>query len=264
MTNQEAISRLSGEFCDNALERDYREGRAQQETAQIRLIWLLALLFFCAYGAVDVFLQNRGLALFQHRVLILLAGGLAIWLSPRLTRYTHRDALHSLALLMVCFCYVDLLRLRASPANPQGAILLLVIGIYAFSPARFRLALMCGVLCTLMFWISVGTQLGKIGGWVAHSYLVPANLLAALALSRLNRANRYLYLQQLKLLREQSRSRDLLYNTLPYSVARQLERQPHHLPYRQADQASVVFADLVNFSDLGRRHSSRRLLALLN
>jgi class 3 adenylate cyclase len=258
------VSRLSGEFLDGEVEADYRSTQRQAESDQIRLIWMWALLFFCVYGAIDVLFLSRGFDLFTLRLAILGCGGLAIVLGATVGSYKTRDQINFLALLLVSMCYVQLLQQRDMPGNSQGAILLLVVGMYMFSPGRFYWVCVNGIGCSLLFWYSVGSEVGRLGGWVSHSYLIPANLLAALALARLNRARRHAYANQQKLRLAHRQSRRLLYNTLPRETVLFLQKYPGQLPARQIDAASVVFADIVGFTDLSRQLSAARLVALLN
>lgn len=276
--HMERVSRLTGEFIDRGQESSYRRGQRLAEYAQIRLIWLLALLFFSAYGAVDVLLLSRGLDLFGLRLLILFCGGCAIVLGSQCKTHQSRDLVNFLALLLVSVCYVWLLQRRDMPGNPQGAMLLLVIGIYMFSPGRFLLVCANALFCSILFWWYVGAEMGRLGGWVSHSYLVPANVLAMLALSRLNQARRQVFLSQIRLAREvrrtqkaqrnlrrmHRRSRELLFNALPKATVEYLQLNPGTLPAQKVPRASVIFADIVGFTTLSRKLSAGQLLRLLN
>ncbi len=268
---RDGVSRLSGEFLDRALENRFRVSQGEAEILHIRQVWLLALLFFLGYGAIDIMMLSRGVALFEFRLAILLCGLGALLIGARSHSHHQRDLVNFLALLLVSGAYVALLQRRNMQSNPQGAIMLLVVGIYMFSPGRFLLVVANGVCCTAFFWLSIAGEMGRLGGWVSHSYLIPANLLAAIALARHNRARRQIYLGELqqrrarRQLREaHRRSRELLYNALPRATAEYLQKNPGRLPARQVDCATVVFADLVRFSGVSRQVPAEQLLALLN
>ncbi len=271
------VSACTGEFLDAALETQFRDGQRLAETDQIRLIWLLALFFFCLYGALDFYMLARGGDLFQLRLFILVFGSLGMLMSARLNRAFSRDLVYFLSLALVSLGYIALLHARDLSGNRQGAILLLVVGIYMFSPGRFWLVCANGLICTVGFWATTWLA-GNSAGWIAVSYLAPANLLACLVLSRTNRLQRLAYAQRQQLAQEikqrrqferalksaHKRNRDILYNALPRDIARQLQFHPEKLPVQGVADATVLFADIVGFSELSRQVSAERLIEILN
>ncbi|MCZ6829252.1 MAG: adenylate/guanylate cyclase domain-containing protein [Gammaproteobacteria bacterium] len=274
-----ALSLFSGEFIETGREHAYRASHAQSEIQQFRVAWLTALLFFCAYGVVDYWLGQRSVVLLGLRATIVLLGVATVALGTVSPAARRRDFLGFAGLLLVSLCYSLMLRERAEPANPVGALLLLVVGIYMFSPGRFWL------VCANAWFCSGAAALGLAAlpqtqpdAWLAYSYLLPANVLAALALARLNRARRRVFWQQQCLRRETvarrraqralsrqyRRSRALLYNTLPASIARRLQAHPGRILASNHACGTVMFADIVGFSALTRQLSPARLLAILN
>jgi class 3 adenylate cyclase len=191
----------------------------------------------------------------------------------------HRDLISFSALFLASVCYALLVDQRGQYPGAQGALLLLVVGIYLFSPGRFWLVCANGILCSaaaiLLRWRGPTAVPGE---WLQFSYLLPANILPALALGQLNKIRRGQYLQRLMLEREiadrrrvqralvalHKRSRGLLYNALPAPIARQLQRDPSRRLAHQYPLVTVLFADMVGFTTLSRRLSASRLLHLLN
>lgn len=274
-----ALSPLAGEFMDAALERSYRQSQCRSEIQQFRLVWLTTLLFFCAYGALDITLGQSGLFLLGLRALIVCLGLLTVVAFPAVSSVRARDALAFSALLSVSLLYALILRERADPANPAGALLLLVVGIYMFSPGRFWLVCANALFCSLFSVLGlVALPTAGSEAELAYSYLLPANVLAALALVRLNRARRWVFWQQRCLEQEYRvrrraehalrlqyrRNRALLYNALPVSVAKRLQARPGRVLARRHERATVIFADLVGFSELSRTLPPARLLEILN
>jgi class 3 adenylate cyclase len=270
---------VSGEFIDGVREQGFRDHQLSAEVRQIRLIWVIALCFFLLYGGVDYWLfgpQVSYLLLFP-RLVILLVGTLAVVATLSVAGRKHRDLIGFMALLLVSVSYALLLQRRdPGPASP-GALLLLVIGIYMFTPGRYWMICGNAVLCSA---VSVLLLAGAAGAEtrLQYSYLVPANLLAALALGQLNQLRRRAFLAG-ELLRAEvlarrraqhglafahHRSRELLHNALPASIAQQLQQDPHHLPAQDHAVATVLFADLVGFTSLSRKLTPRQLLQLLN
>jgi len=275
------LATISGEFIDRHYERVYRHAQVAAEIRQIRLLWVLALCFFLVYGLTDYLLFEASITdrLLILRAAILLTGCcavLATYLSPG---RRHRDLISFSALLLASVCYALLVDQRGQYPGAQGALLLLVVGIYLFSPGRFWLICANGVVCSavaiMLRWRGPTTVAGE---WLQYSYLLPANILSALALGQLNKIRRGQYLQRLMLEREiadrqrvqralvalHKRSRRLLYNALPPPIARQLQRDPGRSLARQYPLVTVLFADMVGFTALSRRLTAVRLLRMLN
>jgi len=273
------IGRLSGEFSDSASEANYRVQQIAAEVRQIRLTWVVALCFFLVYGPVDYWLFEQQLTaqLLLPRAAILTVGSLAVLATSTAAGRAHRDAINFVALSLVAVSYAQLLDQRDSGLGSSGALLLLVVGIYMFSPGRYWMVCSNGMLCSVVSALALLDGPG-VENWLQLSYLIPANIIAALALGQLNRLRRLSFMNSELLRAEMStrqqaqqalvllhaRTRDLLHNALPESIARQLQDDPDRLPAREHAMATVLFADLVGFSTLARQLSPGQLLDLLN
>ncbi|MEP5766069.1 MAG: adenylate/guanylate cyclase domain-containing protein [Halieaceae bacterium] len=274
-----AISALSGEFSCPAQERAYRTGQHAAELRQMRIVWSVALAFFALYAPFETLSSpTDGQLIALPRLLILCIGLLTMLATAVSHTRQWRDSCTSAGLLLVMLCYGWLLAGRAD-AGSAGALLLLIAGSYSFSPGRFVLLCSTGILGSLGA-VLVATLCAPPAAlpWMDFSFLLPANLLGALALAQVNRTRRQVYCQAQRLRREMERRRsaqrklqalhqrnlDLLHNALPAVVARQLAAHPKHKPARQHALVTVLFADIVGFSQLCRRLSARRLVQLLN
>ena len=249
MEGETAVTRrLSGEFTDAVCEGDYRAQQMPAEVRQIRLTWVMALCFFLVYGPVDYWLFGHQLAaqLLVPRAEILTVGTLAVLATLTAVGRAHRDVIGFVALSLVALSYAQLLEQRDSGLGSPGALLLLVVGIYMFSPGRYWMVCSNGILCSTLSALALLDGL-SVEHWLQFSYLIPANIIAALALGQLNRLRRLSFLKS-ELLREEvlarrqaqqalalmhERTRDLLHNALPESIARQLQDDPSRLPARE-------------------------------
>ena len=274
---KDAIVSWSGEFAARELEAAYRESQAAQEVRQLRVIWVVAMAFFLAFAPLDYFQTgNSGLHLII-RLAIVATAALVVALMSFAAARRRRDVLASLALVVSMAAYGGLLGQRETTG--AGALLLLLLGSYLFSPSGFVLHVITGLsgsaLALLTAVLSAG---GSWGGALEFSYLLPANLLAAIALAQANRSRRTLYRQrlalevevrqkqaaQVRLAAANRRNLTLLYNALPRQVARQLQRDPGCRPSRLVEGVGILFTDIVGFSDLSRRLAAEELVALLN
>ncbi len=274
MDDKQQIAPLSGEFRSAPLERSYRRQQAVAELRQLRLLWFTALACFALYLPVEAQVRGDwpGWPELWPRLGIISVGVLVLLTLRYPAVIAARDWVSSAGLVTAMACYGCLLAARADGSS--GALLLLLLGSYLFSPCRYRLHCATGMLGSLLAAVLAG---GSVSG-LELSYLLPANILSALALSGLNRSRRQLYLQSRRLAREVSRRRDaqrrlgqahrrnlaLLYNALPPAVAQQLRDRPGSRPVRLLSSVTVVFADIVGFSDLVRQLTPGQLLALLD
>jgi class 3 adenylate cyclase len=274
MDDSGVIGRASGEFCNLAEERAWRESRKRQELATLNLLWGCALVCIGVYLPLEYLARGGDLPpeLLWPRLAILLAGAAVLLVLRRPPPQPYRDWITSAGLVLAMTCYGAMLAARGQQS--AGALLLLVLGSYLFSPGSFSLHCSAGVAGSL----GAAYQAAGSLPWLELSYLVPANLLAALALGQLNRERRRLYLQRQRLRREveqrrliqerleASRRRNLalLYNALPGAVVLQLQRSPHQRPARHHPGATLLFADIVGFTTLARRLSAPQLLRLLD
>lgn len=277
--SKDAISKWSGEFVCRRVEHEFRSAHSNQEVRQLRVVWSLALVCFVLYAPVDLW-QPGGDAVWRlgwPRLFTLLAGCLFLLALRSDWGRSRRDALSSLVLFLAMTLYGWIIGLR--PGAATGALLLLLSGSYLFSPCRFAMQVTTGVLGSLaaLFAASLAAPESPLH-WQEFSYLLPANLLAALALARANHSRRCLFRQgrllaeeietrratQQRLERLHRRNLALLYNALPERVARQLQSSPQRRPAWEVPEVTVVFADIVGFSELSRSLSPRRLVQVLN
>ncbi len=260
MEDNKYLAPVSGEFRCRQVEQRYREVQRGAELRQLRLLWIVALACFLAYLPVEALLRDAAMPWTQvWPRLGILAAGVAVLAALQWSCCGgSRDIICSLGLLAAMVCYGFLLSARGSTGS--GALLLLLLGSYMFSPGSFRAHCLTGITGSLAAaWIT-WPQVPAL----ELSYLLPANVLSALALAQVNRSRRRLHLREQRLARLHQRNRNLLYNALPMTIARQLRDNPRRRPVRFVPAVTVLYADIVGFSAITRNLSPPQLLALLN
>ncbi len=260
MDDGKHIAGLSGEFRSARLERRYRAQQAAAELRQLRLLWLVALACFACYLPAETLARGTKPPWPElwPRLGILSVGLSVLWVLQQPSVVALRDWISSVGLVTAMASYGCLLAARDDGSS--GALLLLLLGSYLFSPCRFSLHCVTGLLGSLA---AAYLARNSVAG-LELSYLLPANVLSALALAGLNRSRRRLYLQGRQLALLHQRNQALLYNTLPEPVAQQLRDNPGSRPVRLVPSVTVVFADIVGFSELVRNLTPGQLLTLLD
>jgi class 3 adenylate cyclase len=278
----EKISPWTGEFTSTYEESNYRITRSSRDRIHIRVIWTLSIIFFALYAAPD--LSRFGASANYDELAVLrlciVAIGAIVALGSLMKRFGREaDALTMFAFLLVSVCYAFLAVQRHDVDRNIPGVLLLVIGIYLFSPNRFLFNLLGGLFCSLIFvGISIFYTANDERWWAGYGYLVPANLLASFCLVRLNSLHRKTYMQRILLEEEvgeraiaQARlktahrqSHELLLNILPQAVVADLQRSEHGVSAKHFSEATVLFADIVNFTQLADSIDAGQLVDLLN
>lgn len=260
---------IGGEFYCTDLEQAFRAAHGADERRQLIVLWGWAVCLLAAFGAVDAVTHplDTGLGLrLGARGVIILTALVVVSRSCREPDYRKRDrwALWAYAAVAICYPYAII----PSSSGSIGAIWLLVVGMYLFSPGRFWWTVCAGVCCcgtlalSLYFFSSSAIQ------WFEFCYLWPAQWLAALALAHLNRERRRRWSAQCDLAEAHEGQRQLLLSAVPERVVKKLpvlgfgDRLSPLATER--GQAAVVFADLAGFSLLARRLSATRLLHVLD
>jgi len=94
-------------------------------------------------------------------------------------------------------------------------------------------------------------------------YLLGANVVGMFAAYHMELYTRRDFLQRRRLEEEEARSERLLLNVLPPSIAERLKHSPSLIADRFAS-VTILFTDIVHFTELSSRTSAEELVALLN
>ncbi len=143
-------------------------------------------------------------------------------------------------------------------------LILAVMGVYAFFRLRFLYATIVAAGIILAWQVEL--LLLREPLWIvldSNFFLLAAALIAAFASYALEKFARIGFRRGLILAEEQRRSDALLLNILPASIAERLKREQGPIA-ESFDDASVLFADIVGFTELSSRIEVEDLLRLLN
>ncbi len=272
------FSPWTGELRAEREEFDYRSSSADQERFQIRMIWALSTLFFCYYSLFDDSSGGWASALRWCRVGIVVVGSSIVFLSCVEHSWKQLDKYTFSALVFVALLYAVLVLLRNSSDRDLPGALILVIGIYLFSPSQFWRSCFNGVFFSLAFiYVEYLLSEGSARWWLGCSYLLPANILATVCLVRINYLQRLSFLQrhnletevqvrkaaEVALTEAHFRSENLLLNILPRLIVEQLNKKDQMIASHY-EEATVLFADIVNFTHLAERLDPQELIHFLN
>jgi class 3 adenylate cyclase len=251
------LSPWTGEFLSSALEDAYLDAQASETATRLRIIAGVALFATLAYLPVDrmVFTGGDAWPVLALRVLMgASAGWMLLWL-PSTGRGLRRATLLSVLLFMGLFAWINALYVNHLRADGPTVlhwlwISILVLLNYAYIPHSLRTAAVTSLGLTVMCLIT-DLQVGLLSTQplVGLSVAVVTLNLAGLQFCRVT---------QLAARREYT----LLHTLFPAEIARRLKLGPLQAEY--FDSASVLFADIVGFTELSTRMRPAETVQMLD
>lgn len=271
-------------FGDPALERQFREDRLDASRHQARISWAIVGFVLLVLGLFDSpIVQNDEVVgvvrLYRFALtmpIVLLAAAIA--LSPAWYRRfgMASSVLASLAILMpvpLTSVHVPVAEYPTSAAAWYHGLLGFLFAsmfVHVASGLRFITSAVLTLGATVLFVVILAASgPPEIGAdeqafvLVALAWLVGANAVGLTASYAIEANRRREFLGRKALEREQERSDRLLLNVLPASVAARLKETNEHV-VESFDSATILFADLVGFTELARRLPPSELIRLLD
>ena len=196
--------------------------------------------------------------------------GLSLWIAltffPKARRYLHAiSAVLGFLVLgagnMLFLIYVP----EAAPKHYPQAALLVTIFYYCAIRLPFLWATALGWLYGALF-VGCAASIGVFPPDRLHlivAYLISANLLGMYVAYSLEAAIRVDFLRRRDIAAERARSEKLLLNILPAPVAERLKAGEKAIA-EDFDDATILFADIVGYTQLASKMTADQLVALLN
>ena len=266
-----ARDRLTLGFLDPALERDYQATAAGSNGPQLRMgtlagiaLWLAAAVLIPMTLSVD----GAGVEVLSVSMAALWAGGYVAtrWATTLDRQQLIGVALNGLAGLAV-LAMADLLGADATLAAPA----ILLVAIFAFVVLRLRFVFALAAAGTYLVGFLAIVSVHPNPTAILQMFLVTAAIVVGLGATYLLEqgardafAQRRIIEEQAAALAEaQATAERLLRNVLPAKIAERLEAGETSIA-DWFDDATVLFADLVGFTELAARLEPRATLDLLD
>jgi class 3 adenylate cyclase len=269
-------------FRDPLLEARYEDEYFDANVVYIRAATLLGALAWAAFGPLAGLVVSEGL--FWDRVIRYGMGvgssllAFALSCLPNFRRFWKELITGAILFSAVVWVVHRALVEDARPDWGYAGNMLILIFAYLVSRLPFRYSALVGVAViaihnvgALFYTDTSTTQEAReaITNLIFGDYfLLITAFIGTIGAYVLERSQRLLYLREQELEEARSRSDGLLRNILPASIADRLkERDPtaDHGRIAQAyDEVTVVFADLVGFTDQSRRAEPPEVVAVLD
>jgi class 3 adenylate cyclase len=259
------MSPLTLRFRDDALESEFRAEFARSAVRSVRATTILIIVLFLAYFALDI---RTGTTTIVWPFRLGVAAVLTVILS--LTWRPVFERAHSLILsvgaLVTAFGILAMMAVVpvTTPLPFYPGIGVAIVGVFTLFRIRFPIALADALLMFAGYTIVLltGDHVYE-NAFVALLYLITCVLIGAFAGWNLERYARRSFLARKELEEERERSERLLLNVLPAPIAERLKRDPAPIADR-FPEASVLFADIVGFTQLSSGMAPEDLVMLLN
>lgn len=252
-------------FDDAESEERFRREHDVSSVPVVRMATLLGLLLYAIFGVLDTQIAEDGLQeLLVMRAIVVatLAVGLALTFHSRFWRIQQLVVCTTVFVAGLGLASMNVIA-TVPVAVPAMGMTLILIYLFSFVRVRFVNALITAGLLVVSYEVTLFVSgppaidvvylTSEIGAFVVIGASV------SYTLDRLWRAD-FLRREDLEL--ERRRSDGLLHNVLPESIARRLRLEPNAIA-EAADDVTVLFADLVDFTPLTERVDARTLVAAL-
>jgi len=250
------------------LERPFRVDYFQKSVRQVRIGQVVGAGVFAMFAVIDpMFIPQVMPEVWAMRLLVVLCFALTFlatflpgfqrWMQPAVA-----------GMVVIAGLGLDFV-LAVAPAPQReiyfGGIMLIVLAGYTYMKVRFVPA----VIAAGLLWVSYDvvdilvrdTPLPLL--LTANLYLIATNVLGMFAGYNMERYTRLDFLQRRRIEDEEAQLSRVLLNVLPPSIAERLMHESGSIAERFAT-VTILFADIVHFTELSGRVSAEELVALLN
>lgn len=257
-------------FADAVLERHYHDSRLRYRFVAGRMSSLAGALAWLTFIVLGILVDRQPPPVIQSTTIVACIGMVAAFGLHFLLEPGRWVEIAGVVVLLVNFCLLLFLISATDPAEaPQ------------FAPATVftMAAVMSFALVGVTFW--EGARIAAVAiafYYVAVTVLQPQPVVAILYQSAwmltttafaglgfyfLDRTQRIAWLRQIDLIAAQEQIRSLLHNMLPPAIAERKLAGESPIADTYA-QASLLFADVVGFTPLSSRFSSKEVVTMLN
>jgi adenylate cyclase len=265
--DQAQIHPLSLRFRDPDLEAGFRAARAGANLRQLRVSLLIAAALNIGFAPLDylVLRQNVFTALIIRVPIATAVFLVALGLSYSPLFRGRETYLPSIVVLCFTLAYAVLNAIAASPDVYLSGFIIVTLYLLVFVPTGFMVSSGLAWFCTVVFAATIPLSrtiaLGSL--LTVYTQFIAANLVGMFVLYWMERFRRLDFLNLMRIEDERSRHHKLLARILPRSVIERLERGEQRIA-DEFPESTVLFADIVGFTEISARHKAAEIVELLN
>jgi adenylate cyclase len=257
-------------FADPALERHYHDARLRYRFVAGRMSALAGALAWLTFIVLGLLVEPGPPDLVRYTTIVAFLGmlgvfGLHFWLKPG--RWVE---IAGVATLLVNLCILLFLTAVTDPADapnfqPVTVFTMTAVMSFALVGVTFWEGARIAVMAVAFYYLAVTILLPQplVPVLYQSAWMLTTTAFAGLGFYFLDRTQRIAWLRQLDLIAAQEQIRSLLHNMLPPVIAERKLAGESPIADTYA-QASLLFADVVGFTPLSSRFSSKEVVTMLN
>ena len=258
------------------VEHHYREDYFVNTISSTRIALILGIVLYALFGILDLFalpLSRQSAWIIRYGIVVpLFTLTLAISYVQELRDYIQPATCFSAIMAGLGISYMISITNEVEYGNRFYVTGLLLILLWSYSLARLRFgyAVLTNVLLILGYeFVAIyvkqylTTETGTVIFMLNNFFLLGATIIGMVTSYALERYTRIDFLQKLTIQAQRDQADTLLYNILPEPIAEQL-KQSNDIIAEEFSSATVLVADIVNFTPISARFNPREVVGMLN
>lgn len=258
------------------IEAQFREDYHANTISTTRFAMVLGIVLYSVFGVLDIYAApiSRNILWFIRYAIVVpfFIFLLVISYSKRYQKYI--QFLVCLGVVVAGWAVIAGITItrEAEFANRFyfSGLLLVCMWAYGLSRLQFRYAVLANLIIFVGYEYSnivikqrLETETGTVIFILHNFFFLGANVIGMFTSYYLERYTRQDFLQKYTIEAQRDQADDLLYNVLPESIAERLKQNRETIA-EEFTSASVLFADIVNFTPISARFGPREVVDMLN
>jgi len=262
-------NKLTLAFVNENLEQAFQIDHARQTLTQVRVALIIATFFYAIFSIIDFIIVSEG---HWGPLLVRFAFAVPAFILAYIATYRpfFRKRLQKLVSVVIVIAGLGIAIITLLYENTRSDLylagtLLPVFWAFIYSGLRFSNAVKVVVILFLIFNIMFVffSDFSNATIIVYNFFLVTSIVIGMLGGYTIERYYRRDYIGQKKLKSEKRENEKLLLNILPAHIALELKQHSGTIA-KDYEHITVLFTDLVGFTQLSNNHTAKEVVKLLN
>jgi class 3 adenylate cyclase len=258
------------------VEQGYREDYFANTISSTRIALILGIVLYSLFGILDLFavpISWQSAWIIRYGIVVpLFVLTLAISYVQEMQEYIQPVTCFSAIMAGLGVSYMIAITNEVEYGNRFYVTGLLLISVWSYSLARLRFgyAVLANLIIILGYeYVAIhvkqylGTETGTVIFTINNFFLIGTTIIGTVTSYALERYTRIDYLQKMTIQDQRDQADRLLYNILPERIAERLKHSNDTIA-EEFSSATVLVADIVNFTPISAHFGPREVVDMLN